>query len=111
MDKIKNFFKKVGEKIKKAGQWIVDHAREVLKMIAGAGVSALVVGVYTTVGNKNHPVIYVLEYVGALALAMVLTHATEHYIDEGMDDILESVQQVKDAVQMAAAQAAVEVED
>lgn len=108
LEKIKNFFHKVGEKIKAVGKWIKDHVRDILKAVAGIGVSALVIGVYTTVGHRDTKLIYAVEYIGALALAGVLTHAVEQHIDNECDDILDAKQQIEDSIDAIALAKAME---
>lgn len=103
-EKIKNFFKKLFHKIadgfKAIAKAISKHARSIVKAIAGVGVSAMVVGTYKFIAapvKEAHKVTYYVEYIGALMLAAVLMHASDHWIDEQCDDIFETVDTVKQA--------------
>ena len=106
MEKLKTFGKKLIERAKKVGQFLLEHIRDVIKALAGLAITALVTGMYVTVGNKDKKITFLFEYLGALVLSGILCESVNDYFDKKFDDFDETLLELQNMVAEAQAAAA-----
>lgn len=110
-ERIKGFFKTVGEKIKKIATKVMEffrkHAERIVSHLAGVGIDVLLLGAVeilwrnkalcAALGFNLGPVGAVFSIFGVLGLSVVLQHSIDHYISNEMHDIFDTIDEIKEA--------------